>query len=193
MATRRIVTPLIHVNMERFVDEADVVVVGGGPAGTAAAIKIKQLAEAAGKELRVCLVEKSAQMGMPMDNHGNYVVRLGHVVNWLGEQAEAAGVELYPGYAAAEVLYHEDGSVKGIATNDVGIAKDGSPKDKSTYGGSFLYHLNESSPIIAIGFVVGLDFTNPYLSPFREFQKFKLHPSIRSTLEGGKSCSSSST
>lgn len=69
---------------------------------------------------------------MPMDNHGNYVVRLGHVVKWLGEQAEAEGVELYPGYAAAEVLYHSDGSVKGIATNDVGVAKDGSPK-VSTY------------------------------------------------------------
>lgn len=63
-----------------------------------------------------------------MENHGNYVVRLGHVVRWLGEQAEQAGVELYPGYAAAEVLYHEDGSVRGVATNDVGIAKDGSPK-----------------------------------------------------------------
>ena len=66
--------------------------------------------------------------GFPLRNHGNYVVRLGHVVKWLGEQAEALGVELYPGYAASEVLYHEDGSVKGVATNDVGIAKDGSPK-----------------------------------------------------------------
>lgn len=298
------------VKMERFVDEADVLIVGGGPAGMSAAIKLKQLATANGKELRVCLVEKSAEVGghilsgacvdpvalnelipdwkemgaplttpvmedkfgfltetsripipilpyMPMNNHGNYVVRLGHVVKWLGEQAEAAGVEIYPGYAASELLYHEDGSVKGIATNDVGIAKDGSPKDvfergmelhakctifaegchghlakqlfrkynlrekcepqtygiglkeiweidvdkhspglvehtvgwpldRNTYGGSFLYHLNEPTPTVAIGFVVGLDYTNPYLSPFREFQKFKHHPSVRPTLEGGK-------
>ncbi|XP_075235022.1 electron transfer flavoprotein-ubiquinone oxidoreductase [Lycorma delicatula] len=298
------------VNMERYVDEADVLIVGGGPAGMSAAIRLRQLAEANGKELRVCLVEKAAEMGghilsgavidpvalnelipdwkdkgaplttpvaedkfgylteksrisipilkgMPMDNHGNYVVRLGHVVRWLGEQAEAAGVEIYPGYAASEVLYHDDGSVKGIATNDVGIAKDGSPKDTfergmelhakvtifaegchghltkqlsskfklrencepqsygiglkeiwevtpevhspgrvehtigwpldiHTYGGSFLYHLNEPTPLVAIGFVVGLDYSNPYLSPFREFQKFKHHPSIKKTLEGGK-------
>ncbi|CAH1397523.1 unnamed protein product [Nezara viridula] len=298
------------VNMERFQDEADVVIVGGGPAGMATAIKLKQLAEEAGKELRVCLVEKASQpgahtlsgavidpialnelipdwkekgaplntpvahdefayltetgrikipifKGMPMDNHGNYIVRLGHVVSWLGEQAEAAGVELYPGYAASEVLYHDDGSVKGIATNDVGIAKDGSPKDVfergmelhakvtvfaegchghltkglmkkfnlrencepqsyglgvkelweinpelhkpgtvehtigwpldiHTYGGSFLYHLNDPTPLIAIGMVIGLDYSNPYMSPFREFQKFKHHPSIKKVLEGGK-------
>ncbi|XP_066905444.1 electron transfer flavoprotein-ubiquinone oxidoreductase, mitochondrial [Halyomorpha halys] len=298
------------VNMERFQDEADVVIVGGGPAGMATAIKLKQLAEQAGKELRVCLVEKASQpgahtlsgavidpialnelipdwkekgaplntpvahdefayltetgrikipifKGMPMDNHGNYIVRLGHVVSWLGEQAEAAGVELYPGYAASEVLYHDDGSVKGIATNDVGIAKDGSPKDVfergmelhakvtvfaegchghltkglmkkfnlrencepqsyglgvkelweinpelhkpgtvehtigwpldiHTYGGSFLYHLNDPTPLIAIGMVIGLDYSNPYMSPFREFQKFKHHPSIKKVLEGGK-------
>ncbi|GLH01899.1 Electron transfer flavoprotein-ubiquinone oxidoreductase, mitochondrial [Gryllus bimaculatus] len=262
------------VNMERYVDEADILVVGGGPAGMSAAIRLKQLAEQNGKELRVCLVEKASEMGghilsgaciepnalnelipdwkekgaplntpvtedkfgiltetsriaipilpgLPMNNHGNYVVRLGHLVRWLGEQAEALGVEIYPGYAASEVLYHEDGSVKGVATNDVGIAKDGSPKncepqsygiglkeiweidpnkhkpgtvehtvgwplDFKTYGGSFLYHLNESTPLIAIGFVVALDYTNPYLSPFREFQRFKHHPSIKSTLEGGK-------
>jgi hypothetical protein len=71
--------------------------------------------------------------GFPLRNHGNYVVRLGHVVKWLGEQAEALGVELYPGYAASEVLYHEDGSVKGVATNDVGIAKDGSPKVRTVH------------------------------------------------------------
>jgi electron-transferring-flavoprotein dehydrogenase len=295
--------------MERFVDEADVLIVGGGPAGMSAAIKLKQLAACCDKELRVCVVEKAAEVGghilsgacvdpvalnelipdwqekgaplttpvtedkfgflteksripipilpfMPINNHGNYVVRLGHVVKWLGEQAEAAGVEIYPGYAASEILYHEDGSVKGIATNDVGIAKDGSPKDnfergmelhakctifaegchghlakqifrkynlrekcepqtygiglkeiweidpakhkaglvehtigwpldKSTYGGSFLYHLNEPTPLVAVGFVVGLDYTNPYISPFREFQKFKHHPSVQPTFEGG--------
>lgn len=194
--------------------------------------------------------------GWPMDNRGNYIVRLGHVVRWLGEVAENLGVEIYPGCAAAEVLYHDDGSVKGIATNDMGIAKDGSPKDgfargmeihgkttifaegcrghltkqmlskfnltentqpqtygiglkevweiapehhkpglvehtigwpldKNTYGGSFLYHLNEDSPLIAIGYVVGLDYSNPWISPYQEFQKFKTHPTVRKVLENG--------
>ncbi|KAL7301611.1 electron transfer flavoprotein-ubiquinone oxidoreductase, mitochondrial [Trichogramma pretiosum] len=298
------------INMERYVDETDILIVGGGPGGLSAAIQAQKLAQEHGENLRVTLVEKSASIGdhilsgacidpialqelfpnwkeleaplhtpvtvdkfgyltenkrfsipifksMPLYNHGNYVVRLGHVVSWLGKQAEAAGVEIYPGYGASEILYHEDGSVKGIATSDVGVAKDGSPKDsfergmelhakctifaegchghltkqivkrfnlrqnsenqsygiglkeiweidpanhhpgtvehtigwpldKNTYGGSFLYHLNEDSPLIAIGFVVGLDYSNPYLSPFREFQRFKHHPSIKSTLQNGK-------
>lgn len=295
--------------MERFEDQTDLLIIGGGPAGMAAAVRAKQIAEKEGKELRVCVVEKAAEAGghilsgacidpialnelipdwkekgaplntpvtedkfgfltetgripipilpgFPLNNHGNYVVRLGHFVKWLGEQAEALGVEVYPGYAASEILYHEDGSVKGVATNDVGIAKDGSPKDtfergmelhakctifaegchghlakqltkkfnlreksetqtygiglkevweiepskhrpglvehsigwpldKFTYGGSFLYHLNEPTPLVAVGFVVGLDYTNPYLSPFREFQRFKHHPSVKPTFEGG--------
>ncbi|XP_058126044.1 electron transfer flavoprotein-ubiquinone oxidoreductase, mitochondrial [Anopheles ziemanni] len=298
-----------EVDMERFVDEADILIVGGGPAGLSAAIRAKQIAAEKGQELRVCLVEKAAEMGghilsgacldpvalnelipdwkeqgaplntpvthdkfsyltesgklpipifpgWPMDNRGNYVVRLGHVVGWLGQQAEALGVEIYPGTAAAELLFHEDGSIKGIATGDVGIGKDGSPKDtfargmelhakttifaegcrghlskqlmtrfglnaqndpqtygiglkevweikpenhqpglvehtigwpldKNTYGGSFLYHLNEPTPLVAVGFVIGLDYVNPYLSPFQEFQRFKTHPKVRGTFEGG--------
>ncbi|RWS14981.1 Electron transfer flavoprotein-ubiquinone oxidoreductase-like protein [Dinothrombium tinctorium] len=187
--------------------------------------------------------------GTPMYNHGNYIVRLGHFVQWLSTQAEELSVDIYPGIAAAEILKNSDGFVEGIATNDVGIAKDGSPKDsfergmelrakctvfaegchgslskqlmrdfdlrhncepqtygiglkelweinpekhkpgriehtvgwpldRHTYGGSFLYHLNESTPLIAVGFVVGLDYQNPYLSPFKEFQRFKTHPSV---------------
>ncbi|CAJ0578878.1 unnamed protein product, partial [Mesorhabditis spiculigera] len=194
--------------------------------------------------------------GVPLYNVGNYVVRLGHVVKWLGQVAEDAGVEIYPGYAASEVLYNEDGSVRGIATNDVGIAKDGSPKegfqrgmelnakctifaegcrghltkqvlDKfnlrnspmsfgigikelweidpknhqpgyvehtlgyplavDTYGGSFLYHLEDNGqPLVALGFILALDYKNPYLNPYQEFQKYKRHPSIKKHLEGGQ-------
>ena len=190
-----------------------------------------------------------------MHNHGNYVISLGNVVRWLGEQAEALEVEVYPGFAAAEVLYHEDGSVKGVATGDMGITKTGEqgpnyqpgmelharqtifaegcrgsltktlfekfdlrrdcdpqtygigikelwevdpakhkpgaimhsigwPLDSKTYGGSFLYHLDNNQ--VAVGFVVGLDYGNPYLSPYHEFQRFKHHPAIRPTFEGGR-------
>ncbi|CAA6604463.1 Electron transfer flavoprotein-ubiquinone oxidoreductase [Rhodospirillaceae bacterium LM-1] len=190
-----------------------------------------------------------------MHNKGNYIVSLGNVVRWLASQAEALGVEIYPGFAAAELLYKDDGSVAGVAIGDMGIGKDGQPtanftrgvelrakqtvfaegcrgsltrelcehfglrKDSdpptygigikelweidpakhrpghimhsigwpleaNTYGGSFLYHLENNQ--VAVGFVVGLDYPNPYLSPFEEFQRFKTHPSIRPTFEGGR-------
>ncbi|MCZ6764024.1 MAG: electron transfer flavoprotein-ubiquinone oxidoreductase, partial [Alphaproteobacteria bacterium] len=190
-----------------------------------------------------------------MKNHGNYIVRLGNFVHWLGEQAEALGVEIYPGFAATEIVTHEDGSVKGVATGDMGVTANGEhgpnyqpgmelhgtytffaegarghlgkelmtrfdlrrgvedqtfglgfkelwevdtalhrpglvvhtagwPLGSATYGGSFLYHLDDN--LVAIGFVVALDYRNPYLSPYQEFQRFKAHPRIRPLLEGGR-------
>ncbi len=187
------------------------------------------------------------------DNHGNYIVSLGDVTRWLGEQAEALGVEIFPGFAAAEVLYNEQGAVKGVATGNMGVGKDGEPTDhfqlgmelhakytifaegarghlgkqviarygldagkdpqsygigikelweidpkrhqpglalhsagwpldEATYGGSFLYHMADNK--VVVGFVVGLDYQNPWLSPFEEFQRFKTHPNIRWYFEG---------
>lgn len=190
-----------------------------------------------------------------MNNHGNYIISLGNLCRWLAEQAEAMGVEIYPGFAAAEILYHDDGSVKGVATGDMGRLKDGSegpmfqvgmelwakqtvfsegcrghlgkmleqkfdlrkdaeaqtyglgmkelweidpeksepgkivhttgwPMDSKTYGGSFLYHLEGN--LVSIGYVIGLDYENPHLFPYMEFQRFKHHPEIKKILEGGK-------
>ncbi|XP_019625314.1 PREDICTED: electron transfer flavoprotein-ubiquinone oxidoreductase, mitochondrial-like isoform X1 [Branchiostoma belcheri] len=299
-----------EVDMERVSDEVDVCIVGAGPAGLSAAIRLKQLAQQHEKELRVLVLEKAVEVGLhtlsgaclephalnelipdwkergapihtpvtedlfyfltekralrvpilpglPMHNTGNYVVRLGNFVRWMGEQAEELEVEIYPGCPVTEVLYHEDGSVKGVATSDVGIAKDGAPKDsfergmefhskvvifaegchghlakqlykkmdlrkncepqtyaiglkelwevdpaqhrpgrvehtvgwpldRMTYGGSFIYHLGEGEPLVSVGYVLGLDYTNPYISPFKEFQRWKHHPAIRPTFEGGK-------
>ena len=212
----------------------------------------------AGDERFYFMTEQNA-MRLPvppqMQNHGNYIISLGNVCRWLAEQAEALGVEIYPGFAASEVLYHEDGSVKGIATGDMGIQKDGTPGpnhapgmelharctlfaegargsltkgllekfdlrhdsepqtygigikelweidpakhkpgfimhsigwplDSETYGGSFLYHLEDN--LVSYGFVIGLDYKNPYLSPYDEMQRFKTHPLIRETFEGGR-------
>ncbi|EWC46220.1 putative mitochondrial electron transfer flavoprotein-ubiquinone oxidoreductase [Drechslerella stenobrocha 248] len=301
-----------QLSQPRESDAVDVCIVGGGPAGLAAAIRLKQLANAAGNdEFRVLLLEKASDMGghtvsgaviephvltallpdwlsesnperftgatactgdkmrfltktlaipLPeppqMRNHGNYIVSLNSLVRWLAERAEEIGVEVFPGFAASEVVYTPDGqAVKGVATNDLGVGRDGKPKasfergmefharmtlfaegchgsltkqlcrkfelrrdsepqtyglgvkevwevlperfksgqvvhslgwplPRDTYGGAFLYHFGEN--LVSVGMVVGLDYPNPWMSPYQEFQRLKHHPLFKEVLEGGK-------